>query len=325
VSLVQNFRGGRLPNDAARPRIRLRAPGASGQSFAPPAAVNWYAAVPAESWGMDGNDEVGDCTIAEVDHTTKATEVAAGNAEVASTTEEVLAGYSAVTGYDPADPDTDQGAEMQQVRAYWRKPGFKLGGAEHTVALFAEIDGADLNLAKWACAHFGPVGLGINCPQSALEQFDANQDWTVVPGSPNAGGHAISLVGYDSTWLYIVTWGRVVRMSVGFWQAYVEEAWTQLSTEFVNAASGNDPLGEVVRDLGQQFEALTGQPNPFPAPSPEPTPAPGPTPPGGGGDLPFLDTDPALARHVDRLVRKGRYPDRASAVMHALRVYFREH
>jgi len=324
MSLVQTFVPGRLPNNAARPRVRLRAKaGASAQSFTPPATCNWYAAVPAETWGMDGNDSVGDCTIAEVDHTIKATEVAAGNAEVSSTTDEVLTGYSDVTGYDPNDPSTDQGAEMQQVRAYWRKPGFELGGADHTIVLFAEIDGADLNLAKWACAHLGPVGLGINCPQSALEQFDAGEDWTVVPGSPNAGGHAISLVGYDAQWLYVVTWGRVVRMSVGFWQAYVEEAWCQLSTEFVNAASGDDPLGEVVRDLGAQFEALTGQPNPFPAPTPEPIPAPGPVPP-GGGDLPFLDSDPALARKVDRLVHRGRYPDRASAVMHALRIYFHD-
>jgi hypothetical protein len=325
MSLVRTFVPGRLPNDASRPRIRLRVTtGASAQSFVPPVTCNWYAAVDPDTWGMDGNDSVRDCTIAEVDHTIKATEVAAGNPEVSSATGEVLAGYSAVTGYDPEDPSTDRGAEMQQVRAYWRKPGFTLGGTDHTIALFAEIDGADVGLARWACAHFGPVGLGINCPQSALEQYDAGEDWTVVPGSPDAGGHAISLVGYDAQWLYVVTWGRLVRMSYQFWSAYVEEAWTQLDAEFINATSGNDPLGEVVRDLGAQFEALTGQPNPFPAPTPEPTPAPGPVPP-GGGDLPFLDTDPELARHVDRLVRRGRYPDRASAVMHALRMYFREH
>jgi hypothetical protein len=266
------LRFGRLPNDPSRPRVRLTARPAA---YDPPAAVDWHTAVPAGSWGMDGNDAVGDCTLAEVDHTTKATEVAAGNPEVQSTAAEVLAAYSAITGYDPADPSTDQGAEMQQVRDWWRKRGVTLGGRQHTIALFAELDHRNLGLVKWAVAQFGPVGLGINCPRSALDQFNAGQPWTVVRGSPDDGGHAIAFVGYDDQWAYVLTWGRVQRMSWGFFAAYVEEAWTQLSQEWVSAATGADPLAGTLHDLGEQFHAVTGLPNPFPTPGPVP---PGPPP-----------------------------------------------
>jgi hypothetical protein len=313
---------GRRPNNAAAPRVRLRALTAGGPALVAPETVDWHSAVDPDAWGMDGNDRIGDCTIAEVDHTTKATEAYAGNPLAGTTDAEVLAAYSAITGYDPDRPDTDQGAEMQAVRAAWRRDGITLGGETRRIVLFAEVDVRDLRELRWALAHFGPVGLGIICPRSALEQFDAGQDWTVVPGSPEEGGHAISLVGYDADWWYVVTWGRVVRVAPEFFSTYVEEAWTQLSEEWVSAATGRDPLAETLYDLGGQFERLTGQPNPFPAPGPDPIPSPAPPVP-GGGELPFLDADAGLAGRVDRLVHSGRYPSRQAVVMHALRSYFR--
>lgn len=263
------LRLGRLPNDPAKPRVRLAAAPAA---FEPPEAVDLYTAVPADTWGMDGNDAAGDCTLAEVDHTTKATEVAAGNPEVQSTAAEVLAAYTAVTGYDPDDPSTDRGAVMQDVRAWWRKHGATLGGQSHRIALFAELDHRNLTLVRWAVAQFGPVGVGFSFPDSAMDQFNAGEPWTVVPGPEPTEGHAVSLVGYDPQWAYVLTWGRVQRMAWPFWVRYVDEAWTQLSQEWVSRATGQDPLAGTLHDLGEQFHAVTGQRNPFPAPVPGPRP-----------------------------------------------------
>jgi hypothetical protein len=227
---------------------------------------------------MDGNDTVGDCTCAEVDHCVKALQVAAGNPEVKSTPAEVLSAYSAITGYTPSDPNTDQGAVMQDVRSYWRKNGFQLGGQKHTILLFAQVDHANHDLVKWCIARFGELGIGFNFPASAMQQFDAGQPWTVVNGSPIDGGHAVSAVGYDADFVYVVTWGRVQKMAWAFFDKYVDEAWTQLSEEWVSATSGNDPLAETAYQLGQQYSTVTGQPNPIPAPSPAPAPSPSPMP-----------------------------------------------
>jgi hypothetical protein len=227
---------------------------------------------------MDGNDSVGDCTCAEIDHTVKALQIAAGNPEVQSTEAEVVALYSAVTGYAPSNPNSDQGAMMQDVRNYWRTHGITLGGQKHTILLFAQVDHGDHALIKWCIARFGEVGIGFNFPASAMQQFNAGQPWTVVQGSQIEGGHAVGAVGYDADYVYVTTWGTVQRMAWGFFDKYVDEAWTQLSSEFVNAVSGDDPLAETLYALGQQYAQVTGQPNPVPAPAPAPSPQPVPDP-----------------------------------------------
>lgn len=280
---------GRTPN-AGRPRIRLTATH-KPPAYTPPATLDRYSAIPAGTLGMDGNDSVGDCTCADVDHEVKAAQVAAGNPEVASTAAEVLAAYSAITGYNPADPSTDQGAEMQSVRDYWRSTGFRLGGQVHKVLLFAELDIVDTSVAQWALDQLGAVGVGVNLPASAQQQFAAGQPWDVVADDGGIdGGHAVALVGYDSTGPVFATWGAVQHATWAWWARYVEEAWVVLTEDFVNAHTGDDPLGGTLYQLGQQFASLTGQPNPVPAPGPSPTPTPQPVPP---SPSPTPDTDPA--------------------------------
>lgn len=272
------FKLGRLSNQG-RPRVRLTREHVSAAT-PPPPTVDRYSAAPEASWGVDGNDAVGDCTIADVDHEVKSAQVAAGNTEVASTTTEVLAGYSAVTGYDPADPSTDQGAEMQAVREYWQKTGFTLGGQRHKIAMFAELDIHDEDLIKLAVYELGAVGVGANLPQSAMDQFDAGQPWDVVADDGGIlGGHAFAVVGYDKDFLEVLTWGKVQKVTWAWWRMYVEEAWGSLTNDFVSSRSGTDPLGETWYQLGEQFSSLTGKPNPVPAPSPTPTPVPTPRPP----------------------------------------------
>jgi hypothetical protein len=119
-----------------------------------------------------------------------------------------------------------------------------------------------------------------------MDQFDAGKPWDVVKHTTIEGGHAIAAVGYDVSYVYVVTWGKLHPMTWAFWDAYVEEAWTQLSTEFVNSVSGQDPLGETLHALGEQYAALTGQANPVPAPAPQPTPTPAPTPAPGPDSFP---------------------------------------
>jgi hypothetical protein len=278
------YRLGRKAPNLTKGRVFLTV-GHVPDTYTPPATLDRYSAVPADSWGMDGNDDVGDCTCADVDHEVKSDQVAAGNPEVQSTTDEVLAAYSAITGYNPDDPNSDQGAEMQSVREYWRKTGFRLGGQVHKILLFAELHQQDLSLVKWSLDQFGSLGVGVNLPNSAMDQFNAGQPWDVVPDDGGIdGGHAVALVGYDAEYAYLVTWGRVQRATWAWWARYVEEVWTVLTQDFVNEHTGLDPLAGTLYDLGDQFKRVTGQPNPVPPPAPDPTPTPVPPTPGPGPD-----------------------------------------
>lgn len=304
-----SLRLGRLPNDPDKPRLKLTVGGDALPTLpTPPAAVDYHTHVPTQTWGMDGNDNVGDCTCADVDHEVKALQIASGQPEVVSTADQCLAAYSAITGYNPADPNTDQGAVMQDVRDYWHKTGFTLGQTSDKILMFAELDIKHTDLIKLALSKLGAIGLGLNFPGSAMTQFDRNEPWDVVQGATIEGGHAVALVGYDASYWYVVTWGRVQKVTPAFFAKYFEEAWVSLSADFA-AGLGTDAFDQAVYALGESFTELTGRPNPVPAPSntPPPAPAPAPTPaPSPAPDAPFLDASPAVAaRMAARAAKRG--------------------
>jgi hypothetical protein len=169
---------------------------------------------------------------------------------------EAVSVYSAVTGYDPSQtqPDgsnpTDQGAMLSDVCKYMVTTGATdSNGHLHKLAAWAEIsDCTNLRLLKKVANAFGAVYLAIQCPESALQQFNANQAWSYVPGSQIAGGHAIDLqwsaVG-DRVWAdeAIVTWGQLHRMKEAFARNYIVEAVAIVSADDVNVQTGRNPVG----------------------------------------------------------------------------------
>ena len=258
------LRLGRLPNDPAKPRLRLtiHPPTAA----ASPAVRDWLSGV--AHWPMLANDRYGDCVFAMIGHVIQALSTYGQGATVTVTDTDVLAAYSAVTGFDPADPATDQGTVIQDALGYWRKHGI----AGHKILAFAQIDHTDRAQVDAAIDQFGAVLLGINFPAAAMDQFNAGQPWDVAAHDGGIeGGHAIP-AGYYSTPAgrsRIVTWARVQDMTDAFWDRYVEEAWVVVAPEWLSAA-GTDPLGVDLHGLGEQLHALTGDPNPFPANPPDP-------------------------------------------------------
>ena len=119
---------------------------------------------------------------------------------------------------------------------------------------------------KTALAELGAVSLGVNLPQSAMDQFDAVQPWTVSGDATILGGHCITAFGYDAQYVYIVSWGKVVPATWGWLAAYCDEAWAVVSAMWAGQA-GKDPEGVDLNGLGAEFAALTGESNPFPAPA----------------------------------------------------------
>jgi hypothetical protein len=92
-----------------------------------------------------------------------------------------------------------------------------------------------------------------------MTQFSAGQPWTVVAGSPIEGGHDIPFVGFDGTWIYVITWGKVQKMSVEFFVKYCTEAWAKLSLEFING-KGVSPEGFNLTQLQVDLAAITSVP-----------------------------------------------------------------
>jgi hypothetical protein len=194
--------------------------------------------LPAKGWGMMANDTVGDCTCATAGHMLQAwTSSDAPHVPLTATDDQVLAAYSAVTGYTPSNPDSDQGAYCLDVLNYWRHTGI----AGRQVVAYMKVDptnDTEIRTAIWA---FGGCYLGLALPLTA-----ARQDvWSVPlcrwcgksrPGS--WGGHAVPLVAYNKSRLWCVTWGEAKQLTYGFVHRYCDEAYAILSTDW----TGQDRL-----------------------------------------------------------------------------------
>lgn len=251
---------GKLPPEPDRPRLRLQLP--TRTVLARPSSRDYLSAV--EDWPMYGNDFYGDCVFAEQGHHVETITRYGQGATVKVTDGDVLAAYSAVTGFDPANTETDQGTIMQDGCDYWRKTG--IGG--HRIVAFAAVNHTDLDQVKAAINVFGSVAIGFSFPAVAMDQFNNGQPWRVVASDGGIqGGHAVQVGAYDdaTAMFKVTTWGAVQEMTAEFFARYVDEAWAVISQEWLDA-NGRSPEGRDLYGLGEDFSVLTGQPNPFPAP-----------------------------------------------------------
>lgn len=282
---------GRYPNDPSRARIVLHADGA----ITPPASANWVSGnFPIAELGMLGNDQWGDCVFAGGYHAVDVYEFDGQGLTTSFTAAQALADYSTVTGFNPKNPNTDQGATLQEGLEFWQKTGF--GG--YKIAAFAQIDHTNLALVQACIAYFGVVYSGLNVPSSAMQQFNANQPWSVVSRSQIEGGHCVPLVGYDANSFTCITWAKAQQMTSQFYQRYFDETWVPISTDWMSK-SGTTPSGLDTATANADFQALTGSTaSPFPTVNPTP-PTPTPPAPSGNADATF-----ALAAHA-WLTQKG--------------------
>lgn len=242
---------GLRPVDHTQPTLKLAhflRPGLP----APKAAVDWTVCMPDRSWGMLGNDRFGDCFWAGQAHAAMLWSANASGTPVEFTAEQVLADYAAATGFNPADPGSDQGTEPNKGLAWIRQHG--LCGHPMLTAS-AAIDVNDEDLLRLAIDWFGLVGIGIYVPDSAEDQFAAEQPWTVVEGSPVRGAHWIIAGAYNDRFIRAVTWAQEQRMSWGFWRRYRMCSYAFFGPGWLTPR-GTSPSGLDTDAMAQHLQSL---------------------------------------------------------------------
>jgi hypothetical protein len=206
-----------------------------------PAAPSSFNVAPNKAWPMYANDRIGDCTIAALGH-----QIEAWGARSPSE-QDVVAAYSAITGYDPADPSSDQGAVELDVLNYWRKTGV----AGDRIVAYAKVNPLDASHVRSGCWLFGGLYIGLALPIAAQRQ----SVWHMASGPDAApgswGGHAVNVIGYSSRGVYVVTWGAVKRMTWAFWRTYCDEAYALLSADW------HSPQGLDLAQLQADLQAVT--------------------------------------------------------------------
>ena len=201
-----------------------------------PAQAHWGHGLP---FTMLANDSVGDCVEAGYAHQVQVWCDRAGQPFV-PTDAEALGAYSAITGYNPDDPSTDQGTDMLTACNYWRSTGM----AGHEVTAYLSVSAQNRGEVSESVAFYGGLYLGLALPTSAQSQVGAT--WTVLTGPDAAagswGGHCVPVTGYDEDILWVCTWGALQAMTWDFLATYCDEAYVLLSKDW-QETSGTSPSG----------------------------------------------------------------------------------
>ncbi len=217
-----------------------------------PKGIDW--GTPVTSWPMMKNDAVGDCTIAGAGHMVQTWTANAAKSPIIIPDAQILAAYSAVGGYDPKDPSTDNGCVELDVLNYWRKTG--IGGTKITA--FAAVSPKRADLVKASIYLFGGLYLGVALPKSAQAQTDTGI-WSVPKnglrgdGKPGTwGGHCVPIVAFNDKFLDVITWGLRVRMTWNFFYAYCDESYSIFSPNWLkdgHAAPNGVDYKSLLKDL----------------------------------------------------------------------------
>ena len=227
------------------------------------------------------NDDEGDCVIAGGYHYLGMAQANAGSQILIASPTQINADYSAIGGYVPGDPSTDNGCDEQTALNYWVKKGFANG--DKLVGWLA-IDATNQLHVQQALWLFESNYFGVELPDAWVNPFPSAPGFTWDDGTPDPNnGHCFIGTGYNTSGVQIDTWGMIGTIT---WKAVAHLAspssggmlYVMLSQDIINKAQNKAPVGFDWMTLLADFDALGGNiPIPAPAP-PAPTP-PVPTPP----------------------------------------------
>jgi hypothetical protein len=199
---------------------------------APPMSVDRGANV--SNWPLYGNDKYNDCTCAAAGHMIEAW-TANGRGLVVPAEDDVLALYAHFVGDYEAHPHGD--CFMLDVLKYWRSSGL----GNDRITAFGQLELKNDAQARDAIFYFGALYIGIALPDFVMKAPDKLKvPWEVPPQGPvgdaapnDKNGHCVAAIAYDARNISIVARGTVKPMSWQFYNAYVDEAYAVLSSDFL--------------------------------------------------------------------------------------------
>jgi len=173
---------------------------------------------PTKLFPMDGNDTLGDCTIAALAHAETVFNGLTGKQHIMSK-QSVVKLYLHLTG------GVDSGLNELDVLNYWRQN--RVSGEK--IISYAKLDPKNHAHVQLAIQLFGGVYLGFQVQENCIQEFDNHQPWT--PGPLTNDGHAVYAVAYDQNTVTVLTWGNTQQATWAWWDECVDEAYAILPPE----------------------------------------------------------------------------------------------
>jgi len=238
---------------------------------APPAAADYTKAAAPALAKVYENDTLGDCVIAGMAHVVGVLTGNAGGPPFLYTDQQIIGLYSAIGGYIPGDPATDQGCDEQTALNYWENNGAMPpnstppGGDSHRIAGWLAVNAADpaeFRIALWL---FENLYFGIELPDAWVNPMPSASGFTwnaAGPPDPN-NGHCFAGVGYNSKGVEIDTWGMTGTITDAAISKYARqdangELYTVVSQDGINKATQKAPNGFDWSQLIADFDSMGG-------------------------------------------------------------------
>ena len=244
------FKMGRRRPIARTPRFSLK--NYLMQSLpAPPASVDYSAAAAPALSQMYDNDTVGDCVIACMGHIEGVFTGNAGEAPFIVPNSDIIALYSAIGGYVPGDPSTDNGCDEQTALNYWAHKGLtNWKKSRYKIAAWLAVDGSNLTEVRAALWLFENLMFGIELPDAWVNPAPQSSGFVWGQAGPPdpENGHCVAGVGYSQGGVTISTWGMTGIMTNGAVSQYTKESkggelYTILSEDAIVKATQKAPNG----------------------------------------------------------------------------------
>lgn len=234
-----------------------------GRSLTPASpTVDWMSKLPTDL-GVMKNDVLGCCLIAGMYH---AIQLWTANTKSIETNPDslVLSTYEEFCGYDPKNPDSDQGGVEQDVLKNWMNKGiptFEPLDTQDTlnkISAFYEVDPRHLDDVHRTIEDCGVSYIGVQMPVYVLQ--NPTKIWD-EPGTGDdasiEGGHCV-IQGAHSFLTKLfghISWGMKLQMTEGFFQRYTDEVYGPVNPDWINA-QGTAPCGLSLGELEAQMGAL---------------------------------------------------------------------
>lgn len=253
----KTFRMGRRRPVARCPRLSLK--NYLKMSLpAPPESMGYAAKAEGALSQMYLNDSLGDCVIAGMAHVEGVLTGNVGNPAIFSDGQ-IMALYSAIGGYVPGDPSTDQGCDEQTALNYWQQKGV----VDRKIMGWMSVNPSDSTEVRTALWLFENLIFGVELPDAWVNPMPSAPGfvWESAGEADPENGHCFVATGYGPSGLQICTWGMLGSITNAAVQKYAGaseggELYCVISQDGIAKASQKAPNGFDWSQLVADFDSM---------------------------------------------------------------------
>jgi peptidoglycan hydrolase-like protein with peptidoglycan-binding domain len=201
----------------------------------PPAPI--VDSIPVYMYPMDGNDVMGDCVVADLDHAIQTISGLLTGTQRNFTPAQIISYYQTQNpNFDPNGTASTNGPGSSADGGMDIQTFLEYAVAQSLILGFGKVDWTKPAVLQ-AAIYLGLALIGgVQLQQAQLDQFPVL--WDSIPGSPIDGGHGIPYIAYNAqgaTVIYkTVSWGQIVPCTAGFVLNQTDELWFIITKDHID-------------------------------------------------------------------------------------------